>query len=312
MINVTLRQLRYFDALARHGHFGRAAEACAISQPALSMQIKEMEKVLGGALLERGARQLALTKFGEELLQRVRDILRSVDELGDFARASRERLAGRLRVGMIPTIAPYLLPKVIENLARLHPELDIHVRETLTPRLIKEVVEGRLDTAIVALPVSEPSLTEIALFKENFLLVRPGEQEGTPVPSRETLREMKLLLLEEGHCFRDQALSFCNMQTSPPREMLDASSLSTLVQMVGAGIGVTLIPEMAVAVEMRSASVSVARFKNPQPSRTIGMVWRKTSPLARQLLQISDVVCLSAGKERGRQASTAALRPLMA
>jgi LysR family transcriptional regulator, hydrogen peroxide-inducible genes activator len=303
MINVTLRQLRYFDALARHGHFGRAAEACAISQPALSMQIKEMEEALGGVLMERSARQVALTKFGEELLLRVRDILRSVDELGDFARASRDRLAGRLRVGMIPTIAPYLLPKVIDNLARLHPELDIHVRETLTPKLIKEVAEGRIDTAIVALPVSEPSLTEVALFKENFLLVRPGEQEGTPVPSRQSLREMKLLLLEEGHCFRDQALSFCNMQASPPREVLDASSLSTLVQMVGAGIGVTLIPEMAVSVETRSASVSVARFKNPQPSRTIGMVWRKTSPLARQLAQISEVVCLAAGKTRGRHAA---------
>src|ERR1700761_7195067 len=308
MINVTLRQLRYFDALARHGHFGRAAEACSISQPALSMQIREMEKVLGGALLERGARQLALTKFGEELLQRVRDILRSVDELGDFARASRDRLAGRLRVGMIPTIAPYLLPKVIENLARLHPELDIHVRETLTPRLIKEVVEGRLDTAIVALPVPEPSLTEIALFREHFLLVRPGEQKGTPVPSRETLREMKLLLLEEGHCFRDQALSFCKMQSSPPREMLDASSLSTLVQMVGAGIGVTLIPEMAVPVETRSAPVSVTRFKNPQPSRTIGMVWRKSSPLARQLLQISEVICLSADTLRKQRATAASTR----
>jgi LysR family hydrogen peroxide-inducible transcriptional activator len=300
MINVTLRQLRYFDALARHGHFGRAAEACAISQPALSMQIKEMEEALGGVLLERGARQIALTSFGEELLQRVREILRSIDELGDFARASRDRLAGRLRVGMIPTIAPYLLPRVIENLARLHPELDIHVRETLTPKLIKEVAEGRLDTAIVALPVSEPSLTEIALFKENFLLVRPGEQKGAPVPSRESLREMRLLLLEEGHCFRDQALSFCNMQNSPPREVLDASSLSTLVQMVGAGIGVTLIPEMAVEVETRSASVSVARFKNPQPSRTIGMVWRRSSPLARQLQQISEAVCLSAGKMRLR------------
>ena len=195
---------------------------------------------------------------------------------------------------MIPTIAPYLLPKVIENLARLHPELDIHIRETLTPKLIKEVAEGRLDTAIVALPVSEPSLTEVACFSENFLLVRPGEDEGTPVPSHETLREMRLLLLEEGHCFRDQALSFCNMQSSPPREVLDASSLSTLVQMVGAGIGVTLIPEMAVAVETRSAAVSVARFDNPQPSRTIGMVWRKTSPLAGQLQQISEVVCLAA------------------
>src|SRR5215475_8156726 len=302
MINVTLRQLRYFDALARHGHFGRAAEACAISQPALSMQIREMEDALGGALLERSARQVTLTQFGEELIQRVRDILRSVDELGDFARASQDRLAGRLRVGMIPTIAPYLLPKVIENLARLHPELDIHVRETLTPKLIKEVAEGRLDTAIVALPVSEPTLTEIALFTENFLLVRPGEDEGTPVPSHETLREMRLLLLEEGHCFRDQALAFCNMQSSPPREVLDASSLSTLVQMVGAGIGVTLIPEMAVAMETRSASVSVARFRSPQPSRTIGMIWRKTSPLARQLQQISEAVCLSAGKPRGSQA----------
>src|ERR1700750_500677 len=297
MINVTLRQLRYFDALARHGHFGRAAEACAISQPALSMQIREMEDALGGALLERSARQVALTQFGEELIQRVRDILRSVDELGDFARASRDKLAGRLRIGMIPTIAPYLLPKVIENLARLHPELDIHVRETLTPKLIKEVAEGRLDNAIGAVPGFGTALTQVAAVSENCLLVRPGEDEGTPVPSHESLREMRLLLLEEGHCFRDQALSFCNMQ-SPPREVLDASSLSTLVQMVGAGIGVTLIPEMAVAVETRSAPVSVAHFKNPQPSRIIGMVWRRSSPLARQLRQISEVVCLAAGKTR--------------
>src|SRR5580698_8208711 len=308
MINVTLRQLRYFDALVRHGHFGRAAQACSISQPALSMQIKELEDALGGVLLERNARQVALTRFGEELVERIRDILRSVDELGDFARAAQDQLAGRLRIGMIPTIAPYLLPKVIENLARLHPEIDVHVRETLTPKLIREVAEGRLDTAIVALPVSEPSLTEIALFRENFLLVRPGELKDTPVPSRESLREMKLLLLEEGHCFRDQALSFCNIQA--PREVLDASSLSTLVQMVGAGIGVTLIPEMAVEVETRSACVSLARFKNPQPSRTIGMVWRKSSPLARQLYQISEAVCLSAGKTRQRPVSEPALRSI--
>ena len=293
-MGVTLRQLRYFNALARQGHFGRAAEACAISQPALSMQIKELEEVLGGVLLERSPRQVALTTFGEEAAPRVRDILRLVDELEDLARASRDRLAGRLRIGMIPTIAPYLLPKVIANLTRMHPELDIHVRETLTPKLIEELADGRLDTAILALPVSEPSLTEVACFSENFLLVRPGGDKGTPVPSHETLREMRLLLLEEGHCFRDQALSFCNMQSSPPREVLDASSLSTLVQMVGAGIGVTLIPEMAVAVETRSASVSVTRFKNPQPSRTIGMVWRKTSPLAGQLMQFSEVVRLSA------------------
>jgi LysR family hydrogen peroxide-inducible transcriptional activator len=298
MDHVTLRQLRYFDALARHCHFGRAAEACAISQPALSMQIKEMEEALGGVLLERRTRQVGLTSFGEEAAQRVRNILRSVDELGDFARASQDRLVGRLRIGMIPTVAPYLLPAVIGNLTRTHPELDIHVRETLTPKLLQELAEGRLDAAIVALPVSEPSLAEVALFAENFLLVRPGDDEGTPVPSGEALREMRLLLLEEGHCFRDQALAFCKMRSSPLREVLDASSLSTLVQMVSAGIGVTLIPEIAVAVETRSASVSVARFKNPQPSRTIGMVWRKTNPLARQLLQISEMVCLAADAAR--------------
>jgi LysR family transcriptional regulator, hydrogen peroxide-inducible genes activator len=312
MTPTTLKQLRYFDALARHCHFGRAAEACAISQPALSMQIRELEETLGGVLIERGARQVGLTKFGEEVAQRARDILRSVDELGDFARASRDHLVGPLRIGMIPTVAPYLLPTVIANLERMHPELDIHVRETLTPKLIQELAQGRLDTAILALPVSEPSLTEVALFSENFLLVRPAADAGTPVPSGKTLREMRLLLLEEGHCFRDQALSFCSMQSSPPREVLDASSLSTLVQMVSAGIGVTLIPEMAVAVETRSASVAVARFKNPQPSRTIGMVWRKTSPLAGQLMQISEVICLSAGALREQHSPAPSSRKVRA
>jgi LysR family transcriptional regulator, hydrogen peroxide-inducible genes activator len=300
MNGLTLKQLRYFEALARHSHFGKAADACAISQPALSMQIKELEQSLGTGLFERGARQVRLSNFGEEFALRVRVILCAVDELGDLVRASQDRLIGRLRIGVIPTIAPYLLPAIIGNLARSNAGLDIHVRETVTPKLIQELEEGRLDTAIVALPVSEPSLTEVALFAENFVLVRPGEDEGKPVPSRETLREMRLLLLEEGHCFRDQALSFCNLHSAQPRELLDASSLSTLVQMVSAGIGVTLIPEMAVAVETRSASVSVARFKSPRPSRTIGMIWRKTSPLAKQLLQISEVVRQSADVVRKR------------
>jgi LysR family hydrogen peroxide-inducible transcriptional activator len=289
-MQMTLRQLRYFDALARHSHFGRAAESCSISQPALSMQIKELEDALGGQLIERGARHVRLTRLGEEAALRVRDILRSVDELGDFARASRDRFAGRLRLGMIPTIAPYLLPAVIGDLTRLNAEIDIHLREAQTSRLIEELSDGRLDAAIVALPVSEPSFTEVALFAEDFLLVRPAEDEGAPVPGSEALCEMRLLLLEEGHCFREQALSFCNMQSSPPREVLDASSLSTLVQMVGAGMGVTLIPEMAVPVETRRAPVSVTRFNDPQPCRTIGMIWRKTSPLATQLTELSQMV----------------------
>ncbi|MFT4182299.1 MAG: LysR substrate-binding domain-containing protein [Rhizobium sp.] len=297
MMNLTLKQLRYFEALARHGHFGRAADVCAISQPALSMQIKELEESLGTELFERSARQVRLTSFGEAFALRVRGILRSVDELEDLARASQDRLVGRLRIGVIPTIAPYLLPAIIGNLTRMHEGIDIHIRETLTSKLVQELAEGRLDAAIVALPVSEPALTEVALFSENFVLVRPSEDEGKPVPNREALREMRLLLLEEGHCFREQALSFCNVP-SAPRELMDGSSLSTLVQMVSAGIGVTLIPEMAVAVETRSASVSVARFQNLQPSRTIGMIWRKTSPLAKQFLEIAEVVRNSANAMR--------------
>ncbi|MBA4791251.1 MAG: LysR family transcriptional regulator [Rhizobiales bacterium] len=300
MKNVTLRQFRYFEALARHGHFRRAAEACGISQPALSMQIKELEREVGTELFERNARQVRLTSFGEDFAPRIRNILRSVDELGDLARASGDMLMGRLRIGVIPTVAPYLLPTLLGGLGHRYEGLDIHVRETQTPRLLQELEDGRLDTAIIALPVSEPALVEIPLFTESFVLVRPGADEGLPVPPPDALREMRLLLLEEGHCFRDQALSFCNADTrAMPRDFLEASSLSTLVQMVDAGIGVTLIPEMAVDLETRSASVSVARFGNPQPSRTIGMVWRKTSPLTKQLMQISEVVRGSADLLRG-------------
>lgn len=299
MINMTFKQLRYFEALARLGHFGKAADDCAITQPALSMQIKELEEALGTPLFERGPRQIRLTGFGEVFAERAREILRSVDELEELARSSRDQLAGRLRIGVIPTIAPYLLPTIISNLAQRYPGLDLNLRETVTPRLLQELMDGRLDTAIVALPVSEPSLTEVALFTENFVLVRPSDDADKPVPNRAKLREMRLLLLEEGHCFRDQALSFCDMLPSRPRELLDGSSLATLVQMVGAGIGVTLIPEMAVRVEARSAPVAVARFEEPQPSRTIGMIWRKTSPLAKQLAQIADVVRQSADALRG-------------
>lgn len=290
MMNFTLRQLRYFDALARHGHFGRAAEACSISQPALSVQIKDLEEALGADLFERSARQLRLSAFGEEFLLRVRDILRSVDELGDLARANRNQLVGRLRIGVIPTVAPYLLPALLSSLTTANADLDIHVRETVTPKLLQELAEGRLDTAIVALPISEPQMEETPLFNESFVLVRPLEDQDKPVPNKDTLREMRLLLLEEGHCFREQALSFCDMGSVRPREILDGSSLTTLVQMVGAGIGVTLIPEIAMSVETRSAAVSIARFQEPQPSRTIGMIWRKTSPIARQLTEVADLV----------------------
>ncbi len=293
MTNITLKQLRYFDALARHKHFGRAADVCAISQPALSMQIKELEETLGASLIERSARQVRLTGLGEDIVVRARTILQLTDELGDFARASEGQLTGRLRLGVIPTIAPYLLPKIMGTLASNHDGLDLRVRETLTSKLIDELSDGRLDAAIVALPVSEPAFAEVVLFKEEFVLVRPGSDADKPVPSSDMLREMRLLLLEEGHCFRDQALSFCQMQSTRPRELLDGSSLSTLVQMVNAGIGVTLIPEMAVQVETSSTTVSIARFNKPRPNRTIGMIWRKTNPLAAKLSQIAELVQIS-------------------
>ncbi|MCC5979673.1 MAG: LysR family transcriptional regulator [Salinarimonas sp.] len=290
MSAITIKHLRYFDALARHGHFGRAAEACAISQPALSLQMKELEELLGAQLIERGARQIRLTGLGEALVLRARDILRGVDELGDLARASYSPLTGRLRIGVIPTIAPYLLPQIITRLGARFPGLDLRPREAVTHKLVEDLIEGRLDTAIVALPVSEPSLHEEPLFEEEFVLVRRQQEADKPVPNVESLREMRLLLLEEGHCFREQALSFCAGAGAVPRDLMEGSALSTLVQMVGAGIGVTLIPEMAVAIETRSAPVSIARFGPPPPSRTIGMIWRRTTPLSDQLMEVARIV----------------------
>lgn len=294
MRNVTLKQFRYFEALARIGHFGRAAEASAISQPALSLQIKDLEDSLGAPLFERGARQVRLTAFGEVFAERVRTILSAVDDLDDLARAARSEPLARLRLGVIPTVAPYLLPRLLGDLARHHPGLDVHLRETITPRLVQELGEGRLDAAIVALPVSEPSFEEAALLQEDFVLVRPMADAGKPAPDADALKTMRLLLLEEGHCFRDQALSFCQMNSSLPREMLEGSTLATLVQMVGAGIGVTLIPEMAVPVETRSAAVSVVRFHHTKPARRLGMIWRKTSPLGPRFRALAATLRASA------------------
>jgi len=294
MNNITLKQLRYVEALARHGHFGQAAEACAVTQPALSMQIKELEEGLGARLFERGARQVRLTGLGEEFAARARDILRAVDELAEVARTRRDGPGGRLRLGVIPTIAPYLLPRLIRDLAARYPGVDLQVRETQTERLIAELIEGRLDTALVALPVSEPSLDEVALFSESFVLVRREGDSSRPVPLPAALPDMQLLLLEEGHCFRDQALEVCGLRGGARRAGFDGSSLSTLVQMVGAGIGVTLIPEMAVAVETRGAPVAIQRFKAERPARTVGMIWRRTSPLASDLRDLAEVVRQSA------------------
>ena len=303
MIGITLKQLRYFDALARFQHFGRAAEACSISQPALSLQIKELEGMFGVPLVERSARHVRLTQVGEGVLQKARPILLAVEELDDLVRASKGPLAGRLRLGVIPTVAPYFLPSMITALSVRFPELDLNLRESVTGKLIRDLLEGSLDLAVVALPISEPALTEFSLFEEDFVLVRPSRDEGKPTPSPAMLQTMRLLLLEEGHCFRDQALSFCRSGEAQPRQLMEGSSLSTLVQMVGAGMGVTLIPEMAVSLETRSADVSVCRFPRPRPSRTIGMVWRTTNPLSDQLMQIGAIVRAASYQDYARDAT---------
>ena len=290
MMNFTLKHFRYFDALARLGHFGRAAEACSISQPALSVQIKELETMLGSPLVERGARQIRLTTLGEDFLIRARKVLSEVDAMSELARKPDGPLTGKLRMGVIPTVAPYLLPEIIRSLTLSLPDLELRPRESITEALLEELIQARLDFVIAALPVSEPSLREFALFDEDFVLVRSAADADKPVPDPERLQEMKLLLLEEGHCFRDQALSFCNISQSDPSLLMEGSSLATLVQMVDAGLGLTVIPEMAIALETKGTDVAISRFTKSRPKRTIGMVWRKTNPLEHQLMGLGAAI----------------------
>lgn len=287
---ISIKHLRYFAALAQHRHFGRAADACAISQPALSLQIKDLEELLGAQLVERDRRQIRLTGLGEAFAGRAQQILRAVDELSDLARASSPSLGGRLRIGMIPTIAPYLLPAVIRRLAERFPAVDLRPREAVTGKLMEDLITGGLDVAVMALPVSEPLLQDHPLFEEEFVLVRPLADRDKPPPGVESLRAMRLLLLEEGHCFRDQALAFCNMAPGLSQDPMEGSSLATLVRMVGVGMGVTLIPEMAVGAETSAVEVSIARLSAPRPRRSIGLVWRKTNPLAEHFMQVGEIV----------------------
>ncbi|MEM6305875.1 MAG: LysR substrate-binding domain-containing protein [Pseudomonadota bacterium] len=290
MINLTLKHFRYFDALARHGHFGRAAAACAISQPALSVQIKELETMLGSPLVERTARQIRLTTLGEDFLLRARQVLSDVEDISELARKPDGPLTGKLRMGIIPTLAPYLLPDLIRSLSKSLPDLDLRPRESITQSLMDDLIQSRLDFVIAALPVSEPNLREFALFEEEFMLIRSAEDTRKPVPKPDQLQQMKLLLLEEGHCFRDQALAFCAMKPSDPSLLMEGSSLSTLVQMVDAGLGLTLIPEMAVPLETRGTDVGIARFTQSTPKRTIGMIWRKTNPLEKQFMELGATI----------------------
>lgn len=300
---VTLRQLRYLAALARHGHFGRAAEACAVTQPALSMQIRELEQFLGVTLVERRPGEVMLTEIGREISRRAEDVLASVRDLVDFAQHRARPLTGRLTLGIIPSLAPYLLPRILPALQSRFPDLQLELRETQTRPLVEEVKSGALDAAMLALPLGEPDIDTMQLFDDLFLLAVPAS-DPRPAKRRVATREIdqsRLILLEDGHCLRDQALAFCATIPRGPTPgatgmTFGASSLATVMQMVAGGYGLTLIPQIAADVEARDSRVKFLRLEEPQPGRSIGLAFRKTSPRKADFEALGEVVkaCVNA------------------
>jgi LysR family hydrogen peroxide-inducible transcriptional activator len=288
---VTLKQLRYLSALAEHRHFGRAADACSITQPALSMQIRELEKELAAQLVERRPGEVVLTEIGREVAARSDQLLVGARDLVDFARHGSGVLSGQLTLGVIPTLAPYVLPRVLPKLQQRYPRLQVELRETQTEVLIDELTRGDLDVIMLALPVTETDLETIRLFDDPFLLAVPAG-DARPRTARVTPRDIdqdRLILLEDGHCLRDQALAFCANGRRGGSMGLGATSLTTVMQMVANGYGVTLVPQVAVDVEVRDDRVRLLRFAPPQPGRTIGLAWRRTSPRKSDFIALGQI-----------------------
>ena len=276
---VTIRQLRYFEALSRTKHFGMAADHCAVTQPALSMQIKELERELGVELVERRGNAIALTQAGQEIAARAEAILHQVRELSDYARQHQGVLTGPLRLGIIPSIAPYLLPAILTEVDRHYPSLDLQIRETQTNALVEELVRGDLDAVLLALPVQQPQLDAMALFEDRFLIAVQSQAapDWAACDLRARIGQERLLLLEEGHCLRDQALQFCQIANMQARRALGAASLTTIMQMVAAGHGITLLPELCAKTEVDRQRVALIAFPDEAPMRTVGLAWRRTS-----------------------------------
>jgi LysR family hydrogen peroxide-inducible transcriptional activator len=278
----TLRQLRYLVALAEHRHFGRAAEACLATQSTLSAGLQEVETLLGAALVERTKRKVALTPLGEEVVARARVVLRGAEEIAELtAAAGCEPLSGPLRLGIIPTIGPYLLPRVLPALRQDHPNLRLYLREDLSARVLERLTSGDLDLVLLALPYADAEGLELlALGTDPFVVACPPNHPlaaKTQVASAD-LHDVELLLLEEGHCLRDHALAACHLPRPARGEGVLATSLTTLVQMVACGLGVTLIPQMAVESGILAGTNLVTRPLADGGSRGIGLAWRPSSP----------------------------------
>jgi len=273
---MNIRDLQYLVALADYNHFGKAAEACFVSQPALSMQIKKLEEYLGIQLLERGNKSLVFTESGLTITERARQILNQVDEVRDIANATKDPFSGEINIGIFPTIAPYLLPHIIPSLAKQFPRLSFFLIEEKSQILIQKLKQGTIHIAILALPVVEPSLTFSPLFEEEFLLALPHTHifAKRKMVSQEEIVDLKLLLLEEGHCMRDQVLSFCHQPQTSLTHNFRATSLETLRHMIAAGAGATLMPKLSA---QKCKLVSYIPFKSPKPIRSIGMAFRAST-----------------------------------
>ncbi len=280
---MTLQELRYLVALAEHRHFGRAAAACHVAQPSLSAGLKRLEDELGARLFERSRRQVIPSQLGERLVEQARVILFEVERLEGMARSVRASLSGIFRLGTIPTVGPYLMPHLVEILRADHPALELHLVEQQTQELVAELRLGRLDAALLSPPLHEDGLSRSDLYREDFFLAAPASHrlaKGESVRQRD-IRNEALLLLDEGHCLRDQILEICRTATSPARELLRGSSLETLRNMVAAGVGCTLLPALAVrpygGVSSRSESspLKIVPFADPKPHRIISLYYRK-------------------------------------
>ncbi|HZP67527.1 MAG TPA: DNA-binding transcriptional regulator OxyR [Rudaea sp.] len=290
---MNLRDLRYLVALAEHKHFGRAAEASFVSQPTLSTQIKKLEDELGVALVERTPRKVLLTDVGREIAQRAREVLNEVEQIRAIARRTLDPESGTVRLGIFPTLGPYLLPHVIPRIRERFPRLELLLVEEKTEVVLRQLREGRLDAAILALPIHDDQLHCEFLFEEPFLLAVPEGHELARKPSLklDDLADQSLLLLEDGHCLRDQALEVCQLAGAAEKSGFRATSLETLRQMVAANVGITLLPTLAVQPPVaRSENVHLVKFRGHAPSRRIAMVWRKSSAMAGFLAKLAGTV----------------------
>lgn len=292
-MDITLRQLRYLIALADEGHFSRAAAAANVSQPALSVQIRELEERLGAQLVERGGRRIDFTPAGRAVLARARRILKELGELQQAARWERG-LGGQLRLGVIPTVAPYLLPAALPLLRARNVQLDLGVREAPTHALVEELARGALDAVVIASPPSSAELAGLPLFEDRFLLVGARERMARLDPERlrpERMAEERLLLLDDGHCLADQALAACAMSWDAARIDTRASSLSTLCRLAEAGFGLTFVPELALRAETAAApGLGVLRFAAPEPGRVVSLVRRRGTADDGWFVEVADLL----------------------